>query len=175
MKIISVILDHTLLSVYFGNFLILFRNKSKYNLLLVFMTCLAHSRNSIQNLLNRIILHFFWVLSNWDKSPMANKQEFLFFFKFYFIFKLYNIVLVLPNIEMNPPQVYLCSPSWIPMYPAFLPSFSTCRKKRKKERKLIAQSCPTLCNPMDCSLPGSFLYPWNSLGKSTGVGCYFFL
>ena len=30
---------------------------------------------------------------------------FLFFFlifKFYFIFKLYNIVLVLPNIEMNP-------------------------------------------------------------------------
>ena len=33
------------------------------------------------------------------------------FFKFYFIFKLYNIVLVLSNIEMNPPQVYLCSPS----------------------------------------------------------------
>ena len=31
---------------------------------------------------------------------------------FYFIFKLYNIVLVLLNIEMNPPQVYLCSPSW---------------------------------------------------------------
>ena len=30
---------------------------------------------------------------------------------FYFIFKLYNIVLVLPNIKMNPPQVYLCSPS----------------------------------------------------------------
>ena len=34
------------------------------------------------------------------------------FFKFYFIFKLHNIVLVLPHIEMNPPQVYLCSPSW---------------------------------------------------------------
>ena len=31
---------------------------------------------------------------------------------FYFIFKLYNIVLVLPNIEMNLPQVYVCSPSW---------------------------------------------------------------
>ena len=37
---------------------------------------------------------------------------FFFFFKFYFIFKLHNIVLVLPNIEMNPPQVYMCSPSW---------------------------------------------------------------
>ena len=30
----------------------------------------------------------------------------LFFFKFYFIFKLYIIVLFLPNIKMNPPQVY---------------------------------------------------------------------
>ena len=33
------------------------------------------------------------------------------FFLFYFIFKLYIIVLVLPNIKMNPPQVYMCSPS----------------------------------------------------------------
>ena len=32
----------------------------------------------------------------------------LFFFNF--IFKLYIIVLVLPNIKMNPPQVYMCSP-----------------------------------------------------------------
>ena len=39
------------------------------------------------------------------------EEAFFFFFKFYFIFKLYNIVLVLPNIEMNPPQVYVCSPS----------------------------------------------------------------
>ena len=31
---------------------------------------------------------------------------FFFFFKFYFIFKLYITVLVLPNIKMNPPQVY---------------------------------------------------------------------
>ena len=30
------------------------------------------------------------------------------FFLFYFIFKLYIIVLVLPNIKMNPPQVYMC-------------------------------------------------------------------
>ena len=37
---------------------------------------------------------------------------FFFFFLFYFIFKLYIIVLVLPNIKMNPPQVYMCSPSW---------------------------------------------------------------
>ena len=32
------------------------------------------------------------------------------FLNFYLIFKLYIIVLVLPNIEMNPPQVYPRSP-----------------------------------------------------------------
>ena len=32
------------------------------------------------------------------------------------------------------------------------------------------QSCPTLCNPMDCSPAGSCL--WNSPGKNTGVGCH---
>ena len=42
---------------------------------------------------------------------------FIYFFKFYFIFKLYNIVLVLPNIEMNLPQVYMCSPSWTLLLP----------------------------------------------------------
>ena len=40
---------------------------------------------------------------------------------FFFIFKLYNIVLVLPNIEMNPPQVYPCSPSWTLLPPHTLP------------------------------------------------------
>jgi len=44
-------------------------------------------------------------------------HAFMHFLKFYFIFKLYNIVLVLPNIEMNPPQVYLCSPSWTRLPP----------------------------------------------------------
>ena len=33
------------------------------------------------------------------------------FFFFFLIFKLYIIVLVLPNIKMNPSQVYMCSPS----------------------------------------------------------------
>ena len=44
-------------------------------------------------------------------STRPSTSPSFFFFKFNFIFKLYNIVLVLPNIEMNPPQVYLCSPS----------------------------------------------------------------
>ena len=34
-----------------------------------------------------------------------------------------------------------------------------------------AQSCQTLCDPMDCSPPGSFDHG-NSPGKNTGVGCH---
>ena len=36
------------------------------------------------------------------------------------------------------------------------------------------QSCPTLCDPMDCSPPGSSVHG-DSLGKKTGVGCHFLL
>ena len=38
----------------------------------------------------------------------------------------------------------------------------------------VAQSCPNLCNPVDCSLAGSSvhrIFP----SKSTGVGCHFLL
>ena len=49
-----------------------------------------------------------------ERAPEGHSWVFdSFFFKFYFIFKLYITVLVLPNIKMNPPQVYMCSPSWI--------------------------------------------------------------
>ena len=34
---------------------------------------------------------------------------------------------------------------------------------------LVVQSCLTLCDPMDCSLPGS---SGDSPGKNTGVGCH---
>ena len=37
------------------------------------------------------------------RKPMTNLDSI--FFLFYFIFKLYIIVLVLPNIKMNPPQI----------------------------------------------------------------------
>ena len=35
------------------------------------------------------------------------------------------------------------------------------------------QSCPTLCDPIEGSPPGS--RPWDSSGKNTGVGCHFLL
>ena len=39
---------------------------------------------------------------------------------------------------------------------------------------MCAWLCPTLCDPVDCSLPGSSVRG-NSPGKDTGVGCYFLL
>ena len=35
---------------------------------------------------------------------------------------------------------------------------------------LVAQLCPTLCNPKDYSPPGPSV--WNSPGKNTGIGCH---
>ena len=36
---------------------------------------------------------------------------------------------------------------------------------------IVAQSCPTLCSPMDCNLPGSSVHG-DSPGKNTNVGCH---
>ena len=38
---------------------------------------------------------------------------------------------------------------------------------------LVAKSCPTLCDPMDCS-PSGFFCPWDFFSKNNGVGCHFF-
>ena len=39
--------------------------------------------------------------------------------------------------------------------------------------RLVAQSCLTLCYPLDCNPPVSC--PWDSPGKNTGAGCHFLL
>ena len=52
-----------------------------------------------------------------------------------------------------------------------LPLFLSCHSLfiKRKNKSEVAQSCPTLCDPMDTRL----LRPWDFLGKSTGVGCHF--
>ena len=44
-------------------------------------------------------------------------------------------------------------------------------KKDTVVQCLVAQPCPTLCNLMDCSLPGSTFHG-DSPGKNTAVGCH---
>ena len=68
--------------------------------------------------------------------------KFLTLFFFNFIFKLYNIVLGLLNIEMNLPQVYPCSPSWtlLPPPSPYPPSGSS--------------QCTSPKHPVSCIKPG---------------------
>ena len=40
-----------------------------------------------------------------------------------------------------------------------------------KSESEVAELCPILSEPMDCSLP-RLLRPWDFPGKSTGVGCH---
>ena len=40
---------------------------------------------------------------------------------------------------------------------------------------LVAQLCLTLCDPVDCSPPGSSVHGIDSPGKNTRVGCHFLL
>ena len=70
--------------------------------------------------------------------------DFIFFsqLQFYFIFKLYKIVLVLPNIKMNPPQIYMCSPSW-----TLLPSPSPYHPSGSSQ-------CTSPKHPVSCIEPG---------------------
>ena len=69
-------------------------------------------------------------------------RRLFFFFNFILFLKLYNIVLVLPNIEMNPPQVYMCSPSWtlLPPPSPYQPSGSS--------------QCTSPKHPVSCIEPG---------------------
>ena len=92
---------------------------------------------------------------------------YLFFFtflnKFYFIFKLYNIVLVLPNIEMNTPQVYLCSPSWtlLPPPSPYHPSGSSQCTSPKHPVSCIEPGLATrfIHDIIHVSMPFSQIYP----------------
>ena len=65
----------------------------------------------------------------------------------FFFFLLYNIVLVLPYINMHPPRVYTCSPSWTPPPSSYHPSGSS--------------QCTSPKLPVSCIEPGlviRFLY-----------------
>ena len=51
-------------------------------------------------------------IGSWDKGSSVNRFFLSFFLNFILFLKFYIIVLVLPNIKMDPPQVYMCSPPW---------------------------------------------------------------
>ena len=77
---------------------------------------------------------------------LFNIYDFFLFFFCLLLFLLYNIVLVLPHINMNPPRVYMCSPSWTPLLPPSLyhPSGSS--------------QCTSPKHPVSCIEPGQVIH-----------------
>jgi len=90
-----------------------------------------HSNCMPKNVQITVQLHSFHILvvlwsksfkldfsSTWTETSRCYKLNLFLFFKTLlinlFMFLLYNIVLVLPYINMNLPQVHTCSPSWTP-------------------------------------------------------------
>ena len=61
----------------------------------------------------------------------------------------------------------LCSPSTISLSPLKIKKLAFCCCC------LVTKTCPTLCDPMDCTLSDSSVH--GILDKNTGVGCHFLL
>ena len=77
-----------------------------------------------------------------------------------------------------PSSGYLPDQGIKPISPALAGRFFTTETPRKPLYLccfcLVTQSCPTLCDPMDCSQPGSSAHG-DSPGKNIGMGCHFLL
>ena len=66
------------------------------------------------------------------------------------------------TVALNAPSLWFCYAAMLTDTPSQLnPS---CMRAKP------LQWCLTLCDPMDCSPPGSC--PWNFAGKNLGVGCH---
>ena len=75
-------------------------------------------------------------------------------------------VSVEPQGTVQKPKVGNCT--------AFTTLYPKAQRKGMVVLCSVSRLCPTLCNPMDCSPPGSSVHG-DSPGKNTGVGCHPFL
>ena len=89
--------------------------------------------------------------ASWETCMQVKKQQNL----------TWNNWLV-PNWERSMTSLYICHPAYLTYMQSTsykMPGWMNHKldSRLESERK-VAQSCPTLCNSMDCSLPGSSLH-----------------
>ena len=77
----------------------------------------TRSYQFLLHLMPRSLFFFFWPWRLFSPRSPGWEGQWLLFFNF----KLDKILLVLPNIEMNLPQVYMCSLSWTLLPPHTIP------------------------------------------------------
>ena len=95
--------------------------------------------------------------------PISIHSQPVFFSFFLNFFLLYNIVLVLPYINMNLPRVYTCSQSWTPLPPPspYYPSGSSQCTSPKLPVSCIEPGLAIhfLCDIIHVSMPFSQIIP----------------
>ena len=82
------------------------KHVTRFYLLRSIISCIVEDLTGFPKL-TRVEHLYFTFLFEW----------FLLSFSVYLFILLYNIVLVLPYIDLNPPWVCMCSPSWTPLPP----------------------------------------------------------
>ena len=64
-----------------------------------------------------------------------------------------------PLVSSSHMVLYLCQENWgIELRAGWAPPSITCMLRKVKVKGLVAPLCPTLCDPMDCSPPGSAVH-----------------
>ena len=125
-----------------------------------------------------ILILFFCV----NKTQCIFNLFFFFFLdlwqSFFFIFKLYKILLVLPNIKMNLPQVYMCSPSWtlLPPPSPYHPSGSSQCTSPKHPLSCIEPGLATrfIHDILHVSMPFSQIFPPSPSPTAGCMNCFSF-
>ena len=116
-------------------------------------------------------MHFYWLLKG--VSSIINYVGILCPCVFGSVFRPYSIVdnemrwFLFGTLSPYPRISTVCSHWW---WNPILTLYLICSRVKWKMNWLVAQSHPTLCNPMYCNI--GLLCPWNSPGKNTGVDCH---
>ena len=111
---------------------------------------------------------YFILLYGWIIFYCINIPHLLYPFLFWWIFGLFPCLGFISSAAMS---TVVNVSFWIVLFSGYM---SRSGIRSCAVLSLVAQSCLILCDPMDCSPPGSSVHV-DFPGKNTGVGCHAFL
>ena len=93
------------------------------------------------------------------------------FYKFLLGYSCFYSVVLGSTVQLHVTYIFAIHHIYPPLFSDFLPLSRVSRALMCLHMCLVTPSCPTLCDPMDCSPPGSSVLG-DSPDKNTGVGCH---